>query len=187
MKGLLKTSGFKNWRVVYLKDNSTEDKINILQELGYGVKDDNGNLVPYYLDDNTIVDTESTVFKTIDEIFLYMDKEGWLQDLDIAILDIDGEEVDIQNITLNEIQHKNNGDSYYEYDLSTMSELEKIALIREVDFSVIKQVNGVFRLLDLQGGNLAGIEYERFHSIDSIIDRLDNYWNDYSIRFKDSF
>ena len=68
-----------------------------------------------------------------------------------------------------------------------MSELideEKIALINEVDFNVIKQDNGLYRLDDIQGANLASIEYERFPSLDSIIDRLSNYWNDYCILFE---
>lgn len=186
MKGLIRTFGFNAWRIMYLKDNSVEDKIKILNELGYIVKCENDAYVLYFAEDNSIVDVGTEVFESIDDIFLYMDKEGWLEDIEVAILDIDGETIDTSNVTLHceMVTIDDEEDSFAQYDLSKMSDIEKIALIGEVEFSVIKQCNGVYSLKDCQGGNLANVEYQRFRNIDEIIDRLDVYWNDYSITFK---
>ena len=186
MKGLITTTGFNSWRVLYLKDNNVEDKIKILNELGYIVECDNNAYIVYFSEDNSIVDGGVEVFKSIDDIFLYMDKEGWLEDVQVAILDIDGETIDASNVTLHceMVTIDDEENSFAQFDLSKMSDIEKIALIGEVEFSVIKQCNGVYRVKDWQGGNLGNIEYQRFRDIDVIIDRLDVYWNDYSITFK---
>ena len=70
------------------------------------------------------------------------------------------------------------------YDVSNMSDMEKIALIAQVEFAVVRQCNGVYRFEDCTGANLNGIEYERFTDIDLMLDRLQVYWNDYYIDFK---
>ena len=192
MKGLIKTTGFCAWRVIYLKDNGVEDKINILNELGYIVKCENNAYVLYFAEDNSIVDIESESFKSIDDIFLYMDKKGWFEDMKVAVHDIDGEVIDVSDIMLSSetiMREDYDADCDEEqyidlYDVSNMSDMEKIALISQVEFAVVKQCNGVYRFADYTGANLNGIEYERFTDIDSMLDRLQIYWNDYCIDFK---
>ena len=195
MKGLIKTIGFCDWRVIYLKDNGVEDKINILNELGYIVKCENNAYVLYFAEDNSIVDIESESFKSIesiDDIFLYMDKKGWFEDMKVAVRDIDGEVIDVSDIMLSsETKMREDYDvdcdeeQYIDlYDVSNMSDMEKIALIAQVEFAVVRQCNGVYRFEDCTGANLNGIEYERFTDIDLMLDRLQVYWNDYYIDFK---
>lgn len=195
MKGLIPTTEFGDWRVMYLKDNGVEDKINILNELGYIVKCENNAYVLYFAEDNSIVDIESESFKSIesiDDIFLYMDKKGWFEDMKVAVRDIDGEVIDVSDIMLSsETKMREDYDvdcdeeQYIDlYDVSNMSDMEKIALIVQVEFAVVRQCNGVYRFEDCTGANLNGIEYERFTDIDLMLDRLQVYWNDYYIDFK---
>ena len=192
MKGLIPTTEFGDWRVMYLKDNGVEDKINILNELGYIVKCENNAYVLYFAEDNSIVDIESESFKSIDDIFLYMDKKGWFEDMKVAVRDIDGEVIDVSDIMLSSetIMREDydvdcDEEQYIDlYDVSNMSDMEKIALIAQVEFAVVRQCNGVYRFEDCTGANLNGIEYERFTDIDLMLDRLQVYWNDYCIDFK---
>lgn len=57
--------------------------------------------------------------------------------------------------------------------------------LNEFDFDVYKSKddNGevTYKLRDTQGANLGDIESESFYDIDSIVDRLDIYYNDYII------
>lgn len=62
----------------------------------------------------------------------------------------------------------------------------KIELLKRVDFELCFNKDNKeypFSLHDLQGGNLANIESERFIDIDDVIGRLNNYWNDMRIFF----
>ena len=45
----------------------------------------------------------------------------------------------------------------------------------------------MLKVKDLNNGNLGEIEHEEFTDIDQIVDRLDIYWDDYNIKFFDSF
>lgn len=57
---------------------------------------------------------------------------------------------------------------------------DKLSIIESLDFKVVKE-NGSYRLIDLQGANLANIENETFENLDKILDRLDLYLYDYQI------
>ena len=52
-------------------------------------------------------------------------------------------------------------------------------LIESVEFRVIQQDNGRYRLEDMQGANLGDIEQEEFNSKAAVIDRMEVYWHDY--------
>lgn len=69
----------------------------------------------------------------------------------------------------------------YEYNLLT--EEEKLELIEEVEFEVVKDDEDYYRLIDTTRANLNNIEGEHFNSIDEIMYRLENYWYDYQISF----
>ena len=69
----------------------------------------------------------------------------------------------------------------YEYNLLT--EEEKLELIEEIEFEVIKDNEDYYRLIDTTKANLGNIEGEHFNSIDEIMYRLENYWYDYQISF----
>lgn len=56
-------------------------------------------------------------------------------------------------------------------------------LLNEMDFDVYKDSNGCYRLYDIQGANLGGIEEETFEDAGEIADRLNIYYEDYF--FKD--
>jgi len=56
-------------------------------------------------------------------------------------------------------------------------------IINEYDFELIVDTSkNVFRLNDIQGGNLGNIEQEEFHTLADIIDRLEIYHQDYIYR-----
>lgn len=77
-----------------------------------------------------------------------------------------------------------NGEEFEMYRLDMLTDSDKLNLIGLLEFDVVRQKeNNIleYRLVDLQGANLGGIEDETFYSIDSIIDRLDIYWEDYKI------
>lgn len=69
----------------------------------------------------------------------------------------------------------------YEYNLLTKE--EKLELIEEVEFEVVKDDEDYYRLVDTTRANLNNIEDEHFNSIDEIMYRLENYWYDYQISF----
>lgn len=56
-------------------------------------------------------------------------------------------------------------------------------MLNVYEFDLIIDTNenfkSVFKLKDLQGGNLGGIEQENFYTLQDIIDRLDVYHHDY--------
>jgi len=49
----------------------------------------------------------------------------------------------------------------------------------EIMIDINKNLENVFRLNDIQKGNLGGIEQEEFSTLADIIDRLDLYHQDY--------
>lgn len=60
--------------------------------------------------------------------------------------------------------------------IDSLSLEEKKHLIHNCDFTIYKNDNNAYQLLDTQGANLGDIESEEFEDIDSIIDRLlDSY------------
>lgn len=72
-------------------------------------------------------------------------------------------------------------DEVYRY--SDLTDEDKIKLLGFVDFKLLTNEDGTYRLKDLQGGNLANIESEIFETIDDAVGRLETYWNDYHIYF----
>ena len=56
-------------------------------------------------------------------------------------------------------------------------------ILEVYDFQIMIDINenleNVFRLIDIQKGNLGGIEQEEFYTLSDIIDRLDSYHQDY--------
>lgn len=60
--------------------------------------------------------------------------------------------------------------------LDSLSLEEKKHLVSLCDFTIYKNDNGCYQLLDNQGANLGDIESEEFETIDSIVDRL---WDSY--------
>ena len=56
-------------------------------------------------------------------------------------------------------------------------------ILEVYDFQIMIDINqdleNVFRLIDIQKGNLGGIEQEEFYTLADIIDRLDSYHQDY--------
>lgn len=56
-------------------------------------------------------------------------------------------------------------------------------LLDEIDFAVYKDSDEFYRLYDVQGGNLGGIDEETFDDAGEIADSLDIYYEDYF--FKD--
>jgi hypothetical protein len=60
--------------------------------------------------------------------------------------------------------------------IESLSLEEKKHLVSNCDFTIYKNDNGYYQLLDTQGANLGDIESEEFEDIDSIVDRLlDSY------------
>lgn len=72
-------------------------------------------------------------------------------------------------------------------NLELLDDDKILKLIDKVDFEVKKVINKdnkkVYKLKDLQGGNLANIESEEFENLLDIVDRLSVYFYDYFIRF----
>lgn len=60
---------------------------------------------------------------------------------------------------------------------------DKVRMLTKIDFTLLLNENGSLSLKDHQGGNLSNIESETFEDIDSIMSRLENYWNDMQIYF----
>lgn len=77
------------------------------------------------------------------------------------------------------------GEDYY-CDLKRV-DIKRIILDMDFDLIEIKQKhksslsNHYYKLIDMQGANLGNIEDEVFHSLVDIMDRLENYLNDYGI------
>lgn len=69
------------------------------------------------------------------------------------------------------------------YEYNFLTEEEKLELIEEVEFEVVKDDEDYYRLVDTTKANLGNIEGEHFNSIDEIMYRLENYWYDYQISF----
>lgn len=69
------------------------------------------------------------------------------------------------------------------YEYNFLTEEEKLELIEEIEFEVVKDDEDYYRLVDTTKANLGNIEGEHFNSIDEIMYRLENYWYDYQISF----
>ena len=69
------------------------------------------------------------------------------------------------------------------YEYNFLTEEEKLELIEEVEFEVVKDDEDYYRLVDTTKANLGNIEGEHFNNIDEIMYRLENYWYDYQISF----
>ena len=55
-----------------------------------------------------------------------------------------------------------------------------LKMIHDCEFEVLVNKDGTLSLEDLQGGNLAGIESEKFETITDVCERLeDSYFEDY--------
>ena len=70
-----------------------------------------------------------------------------------------------------------------DYSMQRVSKIFFVQLLRQYDFDIYieKDENGknIFKLKDLQGGNLGNIESEKFHNLADILNRLDIYHYDY--------
>lgn len=79
------------------------------------------------------------------------------------------------------------GNLWRVYELDKLDDNSKKKLIEEFDFEIktIKD-NGetIYKLVDVQEANLGDIESEEFETLDGIIYRLENYWDDYNIKFE---
>ncbi|XZH79058.1 hypothetical protein ACSW8S_19505 (plasmid) [Clostridium perfringens] len=185
MGNLIEKDSFSGWRILDVSQMKDADKLAALKELGYIIECKNEKLKIYDLEDGEYLACESSSdLKTIDDVYLYLDKEFVFVDQKINIIGIQGKVIAVEKVNIPHIIEVIDGEEWNKYKFSELSDEEKISLINEVDFNVIKQDNGLYRLDDIQGANLASIEYERFPSLDSIIDRLSNYWNDYCILFE---
>ena len=69
------------------------------------------------------------------------------------------------------------------YEYNFLTEEEKLELIEEIEFEVVKDDEDYYRLVDTTKATLGNIEGEHFNSIDEIMYRLENYWYDYQISF----
>lgn len=70
-----------------------------------------------------------------------------------------------------------------DYSMQRVSKIFFVQLLRQYDFDIYiekdKYGKNIFKLKDLQGGNLGNIESEEFHNLADIIDRLNVYHEDY--------
>lgn len=97
----------------------------------------------------------------------------------------ESELVILDNMEVCPMCHSDKCEKFYVYNLDSMSEMQKIELIKEVEFEVKEAGEGIYRLEDTTGVNLANIESEQFNNIDEIIARLENYFHDYHITFSE--
>lgn len=74
-----------------------------------------------------------------------------------------------------------NGTRVYIY--KELTEEDKLKLIEEIEFKVEKVDGDTYKVIDKTGENLGNIKEQVFANIDEIMDRLENYFNDYDMSF----